>query len=72
MKDRIRVLYVREQGSDRWDLWFAMSEASWEAGNKFPDPSGVTAETRELWININPDEVKAVLNTTDITGSPSV
>lgn len=72
MTDRIRVMYVRERGSDRWDLWFAVSEASWEAGGKFPNPAGDGCEVREIWIDVDPDQVREVLNLTGVVGTPNV
>lgn len=66
MSHRIRCAFGREPGSD-WYLWHALSEADWEAGTDLPELPA-PFESREIWVNVDDEEVQKTLNAPDLKG----
>lgn len=60
MKIQVLCLFAKEKDEECWFLWYAMSEASYEAGDEFPDLEECF-ETREVWVEIDDDAIQAAL-----------
>ncbi len=69
MKDPRRVvLLCVEEDVGEWYPWYAMSEATWEAGADWDDtPEGQAP--REVWVNISTDAINAACNTPNVEGT---
>lgn len=60
MKDRILLRYGREHGTDRWDLWFALTGLDWENGADFPEGDRAF-EYKDVWITVDHGHIQELL-----------
>jgi hypothetical protein len=65
---RVILLCVQED-TDTWYPWYAMSEATWEAGGNDWESTPDGQATREVWVNISTDAINKACNTPDVEGT---
>ena len=64
---KVRCLFAKEIGTSEWYLWFAMAEATWDAGEEF-DSIPSNFRRQECWVDIDDEEVNNYFNVPNFKG----